>query len=379
MIDLTDMRNRFEPDFLPPPGATLKETIAEIGLNQVNLARRLGITAKHVNEIIKGKKAITPEMALKLEKVLSVPASFWNSLECQYQEHRERGRVDREMEKHLDLLDRFPVREMIKAGWIEPAPPGVPLLQRLIRFFAVGETPQLRSCLAVPGVRFRKAPGFAGDAAAVAAWLRQGEIEAARVETEPWNKRGFEDFLLAARGLTRRPRLEFMPRLIDGAAACGVAVVLLPEIKGASLCGATRWLRPDKALVQLSLRYRTSDHFWFSLFHEAGHILLHSKKQLFLEVEKMEGEKERAADEFAARLLIPTRQFAAFAAADDFSRHAIETFAREIGIAPGIVLGRLQHQGLVPWKSSLNRDLKLRLDLESAVRLSRANGVPACS
>lgn len=107
----------------------------------------------------------------------------------------------------------------------------------------------------------------------------------------------------------------------------------------------------------MSLRYKTDDHLWFTFFHEAGHILLHGKKELFIEGSNgLDEVKEGEANEFAQIELIPKKSFAAFLAQKPYSKAAIERFAREIGIAPGIVVGQLQHRGLLP--RSYCNDLK---------------------
>jgi Zn-dependent peptidase ImmA (M78 family) len=131
------------------------------------------------------------------------------------------------------------------------------------------------------------------------------------------------------------------------------------------VCGATRWLTPEKALIQLSLRYRSDDHLWFTFFHEAAHILLHGKRAVFVEsqgasakaslVDKVKRRAEEdEANRFAGDILIPLTQYSALLKAQTFSAAAIKAFADQIGIAPGIVLGRLQHDHVVPFKTPLN-------------------------
>lgn len=128
-----------------------------------------------------------------------------------------------------------------------------------------------------------------------------------------------------------------------------MAVVLVPGLPKTGLSGATRWLNPDKALIQLSLRYKSNDHLWFTFFHEAAHILLHGKKELFLEgLDGIDETKEHEANVFARDRLIPPRGFASFVRQADFSQEAITRFSESIGIAPGIVVGRLQHEGWLP-------------------------------
>ena len=107
----------------------------------------------------------------------------------------------------------------------------------------------------------------------------------------------------------------------------------------------------DKALTQLSLRYKTNDQFWFTFFHESGHILKHGKSEIFIEDHGMDDEKEQEADQFAASALIPPSAFRKLREIRLYSRQAVRGFAEEAGIAPGIVVGRLQHEGLVPHKN----------------------------
>ena len=146
--------------------------------------------------------------------------------------------------------------------------------------------------------------------------------------------------------MTRDLDREIAPTVQSICSASGVAVVFVPEIPGTSVWGATRWLSPARALMQLSLRYKTDDHLWFTFFHEAGHILLHGKRDLFVEEDQQEkSNKETEANSFARDWLIPPPQYRAFCRRGSFSCAAVSRFAHEVGIAPGIVVGRLQHDG----------------------------------
>jgi HTH-type transcriptional regulator/antitoxin HigA len=130
-------------------------------------------------------------------------------------------------------------------------------------------------------------------------------------------------------------------------ASAGVAVVFTKEIPGASVSGATRWLSKDKALIQLSLKYKTDDQLWFTFFHEAGHVLLHSKKQVFIDYGYSdEDDDEREANQFARDFLIPPA-YAGRLPHIARSREQIEGFAKSLGISPGIVVGRLQYDKLI--------------------------------
>jgi len=186
------------------------------------------------------------------------------------------------------------------------------------------------------------------------AWLRQGEVEAGRLDCGTFDREAFIGVLGRARRLTGELPQSFVPALQELCGPCGVAVVFVPELPGLRVWGATRWLSPTRALIQLSLRYKTDDHLWFTLFHEAGHILLHNKRDVFVESGISDDEEERAADRFAANHLIPPSDFQRLRQEAPFSEGAVREFAQELGIAPGIVVGRLQHDGLLSF-THLNR------------------------
>jgi Zn-dependent peptidase ImmA (M78 family) len=138
-----------------------------------------------------------------------------------------------------------------------------------------------------------------------------------------------------------------MLELVELCASAGVAVVFVPELPKTGVSGATRWLG-DKAVIQLSLRYKSNDQLWFTFFHEAGHIMLHGRKDVFIEGKGMDGKQELEADDFACDHLIPQADYTDFVATRKLTIAEIEAFAAEVTIAPGIVVGRLQHDEFLP-------------------------------
>lgn len=372
---MTEKQPSFRPDYHVPPGDTLLETITAFGITQSELAERAGRPKKTINEIVHGKAAITPETALQFEKVLGVSASFWNSLEQQYRATLARQAEREQLQKHLDWLDMIPVKAMRKKGWVPSFSEPVKQLEALLSFYGVASVETWRDVWADlrSAASYRKAEAFEADFATVTAWLRKGELEARAIQTKPFDAQAFRAALGKIRTLTLETSTAFVNELVTLCAGTGVAVCFVPELPKLRVCGATRWLTPDKALVQLSLRYKTNDQMWFTFFHEAGHILLHGKRSVFLEEVsgasksiagsaeprgKRLKEEEREANEFAQDLLIPPGDYQDFIDAGDFSAGAISTFAADIGIHPGIVLGRLQRDRFVPFPTSLNRRFK---------------------
>ena len=356
------MNTTFEPNFAVPPGATLAETLDTLGMTQAELAERMGRPLKTINEIVAGKAAITSDTALQLEKVLGVPASFWTNHERIYRDTLARHRETDELEQQLGWLSTMPVREMVRARWIVAAKEPVAQLRIVLSFFGVAGVEEWRSLWESPDAIFRKSPAFAANRPATAAWLRQGEIEAQKMDCAPFDESRFTKALGQLRSLTTKDPEEFVPALHELCASAGVAVTIVPPLPGVRAYGATRWLHSTKALVQLSLRGKTDDHLWFTFFHEAGHVLKHGKRAVFVEdgdpKTAARDPREAEADEYACDLLIPPAEYERFCADADFSTAAMRKFAGQLGIAPGVVAGRLQHERRVPF--SRGNQLKRR-------------------
>jgi len=356
--------NQYMPDSVSPPGETLQETLGALGMSQADLAERTGRSKKMINEIVKGKAPVTAKMALELERVLGVPASFWNNRERHYREACARIEEQNNLRAHVEWLKSVPVKDMAKWGWIRRFKEKVPQLQEVLSFFGIASPEQWATITASLGrqVAFRKTEAFEVDSEALMAWLRKGELEAKKIQCSSYNEKKFRSCLYTIRKLTVEPPDIFQGRLTDLCSDCGVAVIFVPELPRTRVSGATRWVTANKALIQLSLRYKSNDHLWFSFFHEAGHIIKHSKKAIFLEGTAlgMDEDKEEEANRFASDFLIPRQDYAGFVKEGSFSKINIRRFASQVGVAPGIVVGRLQHDKHLPMTHCNDLKTKLR-------------------
>lgn len=344
--------NGYQPNFVTPPGDTLAELLEERGMTQSELAQRMGRPLKTINEIIRGKKAVTAETALQLERVLGAPAHFWLNREQHYQEHLARQMADKALQAQQDWLKHFPIKAMQQRGLLPVGADTSQLLVALLQFFGLAEPSGWEDIWSGCLVNFRKTVAYESSDYALSVWLRQGELAAQEILCAPYNEAIFKQLLVSdIRPLTCQTPEQFAPRLVDLCASVGVAVAFTPQVDGARVSGATRWLSKGKALIQLSLRYKTNDHFWFTFFHEAGHIVKHGKREFFINVEDgADDQKEQEADQFAADTLILPADYARFVQGrKQFSIAAVRQFAQELNIAPGIVVGRLQHDGRLPF------------------------------
>lgn len=360
----TELHPLGDTDYAIPPGEILGELLDEQGLTQRELARRADLSPKHVNRLLQGLVPLSADVAQRLERVTGTPARVWNRLEANYQSDMQRLRDQRDFAAASSWLADQPVKALVHRGVLPEEPSDkVSRTEQMLNFFGVASVDAWDEVYKGLACSFRQSKAYESKAGSVAAWLRLGEIAAWDVHCQPFNGAELRAALPQLRALTCEPPEVFGPQIRDICASHGVAVVFVEEVAGARTSGVTRWLTPSKALVQLSLRYRTDDHLWFTFFHELAHVLLDRKKDVIIEDGGGDAgdPREAGADRFARDLLISPAEAPALSQLK--SPGAVREFAAMIGIAPGIVVGRLQHDGL--WPHSRGHQLKRRLTLAS--------------
>lgn len=356
------MNNQFIPDYAISPGEILEEELDIRKMSQRELSEKTGLSTKHISQIINAKAPVTPETALKFERVLGMPARYWLNLETLYQEALTRIADKEKLESYKEWFKLFPNTTLRTLGFTQKYTDISDNVDSLLRFFGIGSPDEYENVWGKIGVQYRQDNRSKMCPYSSAAWLRAGEIQAHNMVCSPYSEDDFKQALINIKKLTTEsdPKI-FIPKLVEICSAVGVAVVFVPCFPNTGISGATRWLSPDKAIIQLSLRYKTNDHLWFTFFHEAGHILLHGKKSLHLEYNKSSSlieEEEIEANDFAQKQLIPSPVWRQIMERRIYSEAYIKEIAKELGIAEGIIVGQLQHHKKIPY-STLNY-LKVR-------------------
>ncbi len=352
----TKAANTYEPEYAVPPGETLLETIEELGMDQRELATRLGLSAKHVNQIIKGHAPITHDTAIGLERVTGVPAHFWNNREMLYQERLAKINDANRLKSDLEWLKIIPTKELLERRAITQQSDKAALLRETLKFFGVSSTEAWNNLWLKPNIAARRSRCLESHPGPTSVWLRLGELEARNIECSKYDVAKFKAALSQIRSLTTEPVEKVAPEMQQLSARSGVAVVFVREIKHAPWYGASLWQTPTKAIIELSLRGKSDDQFWFSFFHEAGHILHDSKKEVLINDGTDDDPREKKANKFAEEFLIPPES----ASEIPFlrSRVQVQNFAESIGIATGIVVGQYQRRtGKYDWFNALKRKL----------------------
>ncbi len=345
----TNFKSQVFSDLAIHPGETLEEEIEFIGMTQQELAKRMGRPPQVVNEIIRGKKSITRDTAVELEKVLDIPAYFWMNLQTHYELTLARLKEREALLSQQESLKHFPVSAMEKLGWIEKHRDKSDKVRSLLQFLGFASFDAWRDNWHQPLVGFRISENSKVSPGALSVWLKQGELKGRTVEVAEYEEEEFRYAIAQIRGMTSEVPEAFVPRMQKLCADAGVAVVFIPELPKSGANGAARWLTPQKGLIQMSLKWRWHDIFWFSFFHECYHILKHKVRQVQVDGLNGHSEEEDEANRFTGDLLIPPKEWHQFVASGYKDETAVETFAKRIAIHPGIVVGRMQHEGLIPY------------------------------
>ena len=337
----------FRPDWVSPPGDTIADLLDEKNWTQRELASRMGVSKKHINDLVRGKATLSPKVAVSLATVLGGDEAFWLEREAQYRAAVAHQDHIKTLSAHGDWLKRFPVAWMANQGWIPKRSKRGEKVYEMLRYFGVASVQAYQQHPFERAAAFR-ASGVTDDHdGKVAVWLRQAGIQAEAIDTRPFDAHALEEVLPELRSLTTEPDIQvFWPQVQRLCARVGVAVVLVPHPPGCPVYGVTLWPQMDKAVVALSMRYKSDHQLWFSFFHELGHVLLH-RGERFIETKHGEDTpQEQEANTFAGELLIPSHRWVSLPALK--SEASVRAFAQRIGVAPGIVVGRLQRDGHVP-------------------------------
>lgn len=332
------------------PWETIADVLRHRGIDETEFEEMIGETAGFAAALRRGDRPIDQSLAEALAENLGASVSFWLKRESDFQKSGAKNSSS-DFDDALVWLRELPIRDMATAGWIRKTVSKEDTLASALSFFGLRDFSEWKTRYhnAMNSVAFRKSSSFTENTLSTLAWLRQGERVAADMALAPWKPAAFKEALSEIRPLMRQNSpTQFLPRLKGICAEAGVATVVAKAPQGCRASGAARILPSDRAIIQLSFRHLSDDHFWFTFFHEAGHLVLHGENHLFLENGSgiMEAE-EAEANRFSERMLIPDEFADELLRVRPYQRDVIR-FAFKIGTSPGIVVGQMQHRKMLP-------------------------------
>lgn len=339
-----------------PPGDFLRDELEERGWTQADLAEIVGRPVGTVNEIIKGKRKITPETARGLSSALGTSAEFWMNLESAYQLSKVSAGESDAIAQRAKLYEKVPITDMIRRGWVESSDNVAVLESRLLRFL---EIESIDDDLEIPRHAARKATSYNGPLTpSQHVWLLRARQLASAVHARPYEA---ADLIEAIRRLKlllpSSQEIRHVPRILSDA---GIKFVVVQPLPGNRIDGACFWIG-GSPVIALSLRYDRIDNFWFVLMHELGHVEQGVEGvDSDLDFMKSDIEKpptEQSADMFAMENLVPQKEIESFIARVQplYSARRILAFAHTMGVHPGIVVGQLQHRKEIAFSSYRSR------------------------
>ena len=332
-----------------PPGEFIREEIEERGWTQEDLAEILGRPLRLVNEVIMGKRGITPETANGIAAAFGTSAQFWMNLESMYRLSQIRTRDTNTVERRARLYSLGPIKEMIKRQWLEPSENISILEQRFMEFVhaeTLDTTPTFYAHAA------RKSTPYHTDTPAQTAWLYRARQLAEAMTTSYYSPDLHSSVVEELRSLTTDPEeTRRAPRLLADA---GIRLLVVEPFRGSRIDGACFWLSDNEPVVAISMRYDRIDYFWHTLMHELEHV----KNQDGLananaSIDTNRGERtsdqpdyEKQVENSAAQTLVAREELEDFIhrAGPLYSYNSIKGFASRIGVHPGIVVGQLQRR-----------------------------------
>ncbi|MCD6107070.1 MAG: HigA family addiction module antidote protein [Caldisericaceae bacterium] len=344
---------KFQPDYAVHPGETLREKLEELNMKPKEFAVRTGKPVKTISNVLNGKSSITSEMAVQFEKVLGIPASFWMTKQANYNEFIARETEKEDLNKAVEWVKRFPYVQLVKMGYVKATSDTKEKVNELLTFFNVSK-PKAWENLYLnqqAPVFFRISLKHTKDPYALSALLRIGEIETSKIEAKPYDKKKLREILPELKKIMCMEPEDFLGKIRERCQMAGVKVVYTSNLRKTVVSGAVRWIN-DNPVIQMTDRFKRYDIFWFSLFHELGHVLLHGrKKNIFLEeIENINNhdEKEREANEFAAQFLLTDEQYEKIVNAIASKKRTpdeillmIKDFAKRFGTHKDIIIGRI--------------------------------------
>lgn len=340
-------------DYGVGPGELLLAELEARGLSQAQLAARTGLSAKHINQVLHGVVPLSTGTAILLERTLGISAELLLSIEAGHRAALGRVKDRQDLAAFRSWFESFPLHVLTARGIVSARAAIEDQIGQLLAFFGVANPEAFDRLYAEEALSFRRAQHLNVDVKATALWLRLAERAASELQAAPYSRKQFTQLLIDLPRLTLRPLDDALPELQQSCAAVGVAVVRVPEVQGARAYAATRWLGPARPVIALTGRGGYEDGFWFTFFHEAGHVVEHPERRSLVHLEREEGDDgdggETEANAFAKRMLLGDVDLAVLQNARTVDQ--VRALARRLGVHSGIVAGQAAYlQGKSAWR-----------------------------
>ena len=336
------------------PGYYILENIDELGYSQEEFAQRLGVTPKTISVIVNGQNNLTREIAEKLSRMLGTSVELWLNLQKKYEDKKREIEQAKWFDRQSEIVKLIDYSYFIKIANL-PAIKGIKeKITNLCKYFHVADLDVFFKKDFLANYRSGLTNIKEKNVINSKIWLQTAiNIAKSKIVIKEFNPSILKKYISEIKSLTVTEPDFFLPKLKKIFENCGVNFVFLPYLKNSGINGAVKWIDSKHPILAMNDRRNYSDTFWFSLFHEIKHLLQQKTKIIFFdgseeELEKIDLDLEKEADEFARDTLIPVNLYRSFIDSGKFRESDIRNFAGNIGLHSAIILGRLQNDGLIP-------------------------------
>lgn len=360
--------NKYKPDVVFHPATTLNEKLQEMGMSRKEFALRTGKPERTIIAVLKEESSVTPEMAILFEKVTQIPAQFWIDKQARYNEYIARKKHIEAIAEAGQWAKEFPYNEMAKLNWVPPAKNIEEKTLNLLSYFGVASHQAWKNLYLESELKVAAYTSLtqSHQPHAISAWLRQGELQSKQIGVPLFDVKKLKSNIPYMHRLMVEQPVDFFKQLQKLCLQAGVVLLFTPKLPKVPLSGSTRWLN-NTPLIQLTARYKRNDNFWFTFFHELGHIILHGKKYISLEnidFAAADPEKEEEAHKFAIEYTFTNEQEKELLQNRTITEQDIINYAEKFNTHPAMIIGRLQHDGFIPY--SIGRQFMEPVDLSPA-------------
>ena len=353
---MTRTRDLLAPDYAAPPGRIIARWMDARDMLPREFAARCGMPVRSTEKIIAGKMPLDADTAVRIEKVTGMTAHMLLNMETSYRLKLARDAETEESRAHGDWAKTFPINSLASSGYIDKPKSVADAVKKLSCFLGIADPKAFGMKRSRNGIAYRKSSSLMDDDISLIVWLRMGELLAEHDMHPDYSAREFKKSLKKIRGLTTRGLEKSLPKALELCNDAGVTLAFIKSPPRTNVSGAAWWLSSKSPVIQMSTSHQTDDRLWFNFFHEAAHILLHGDRlggtmNAFVDgMDRDENEMEAEADMWAMNFLIKQAAWNKFTSGFKNSEKEVRQFARQQGIAPGVIVGRLQQERRAPWK-----------------------------
>lgn len=335
------------------PGFYIEEILDDLAMTQEEFAKRLDVSAKTISKLVNAQIPLSNDLASRISSMLGINVETLINLQKTYELKLIEIEKEKKIDAQIEIVKEIDYNYFVKNQILNVAKSASDKIQNLCAFLKVSDLTLLRKPDLLASFRTSVQTVTERNIINANVWLQTAINFGLQKQVKPFDENKLKLAVPEIRKMTLMQPQEFLPKLEQLFEECGVAFVLLPSLKNCGVNGVVKWY-DDKVVLAINDRNSFADTFWFSLFHEIGHVFQKKKTKIIINdkvLSQTSQDLESDADRYARDILLPQKEYETLlnSCSNGVTYDKICWFANRMGIHPGIVIGRLQHDGVIPF------------------------------